>query len=272
MLRLLRTEVTNAYSPLCNRMRSCEDSVVSLQLYITRCYSKHLSSSEHGTAAAGSFRHKRTQHLCSRPMRLQYEEARYQNITVLPRRLLLVRTYATYRSRHSKRDLYSVLNISPRATQSQIKDAYYKMSMKYHPDRNKGSEEAHERFTQITEAYSVLGQYEKRKKYDKGLLRDYAPPPSVHHHHQQPSSSFSMRKSKEVVYNFDEFYRAHYGDALRREQANRALKKRIYRQYEEEEHDETGDFNAHVLKVLMMVSLLITGWYFYGKSRKRNHH
>ena len=71
------------------------------------------------------------------------------------------------------KDLYSVLGVSPSATQQQVKEAFYELSMKYHPDRNMGSSEAHQKFTDLTEAYSVLGQYQLRKKYDKGLLQDY---------------------------------------------------------------------------------------------------
>lgn len=80
--------------------------------------------------------------------------------------------------REKPKDLYATLNVSPSATQQQVKDAYYKLSLKYHPDRNRGSVEAHQKFTDLTEAYAVLGQYELRKKYDKGLLHQY---PGRHH-------------------------------------------------------------------------------------------
>lgn len=79
------------------------------------------------------------------------------------------------------KDLYTVLNVSPSATQQQVKDAYYDLSMKYHPDRNMGSAEAHKEFTNITSAYSILGQYQLRKKYDKGLIQDYPEPPRTTH-------------------------------------------------------------------------------------------
>jgi len=83
--------------------------------------------------------------------------------------------------REKPRDLYAVLDVSPSATQQQVKDAFYKLSLKYHPDRNQGSLEAHQRFTDLTEAYSVLGQYELRKKYDKGLLHQYHGKPHTVH-------------------------------------------------------------------------------------------
>lgn len=52
----------------------------------------------------------------------------------------------------AKQNLYTILGLSPRATQSDIKKAYYKLSMQYHPDKNKGSEDAVEKFREITEA------------------------------------------------------------------------------------------------------------------------
>ncbi len=83
--------------------------------------------------------------------------------------------------REKPHDLYATLRLTPSATQQQVKEAYYALSMQFHPDRNKGSEEAHRKFTEITEAYSILGQYELRKKYDKGLIQQF---PGQHHNHK----------------------------------------------------------------------------------------
>lgn len=52
----------------------------------------------------------------------------------------------------AKQNLYSVLGLTPKATQSDIKKAYYKLSMQHHPDKNKGSAEAVEKFREISEA------------------------------------------------------------------------------------------------------------------------
>lgn len=64
-------------------------------------------------------------------------------------------------------NFYDSLEISPGATQADIKEAYYRLSMKYHPDKNKG-EEASVKFRQITEAYEVLRNVRLRRLYDKG--------------------------------------------------------------------------------------------------------
>lgn len=68
-----------------------------------------------------------------------------------------------------KDDFYADLEIQKTATALEIKNAYYELSKKYHPDKNKGSEKAAVRFRQITEAYEVLGNHGKRKRYDKGM-------------------------------------------------------------------------------------------------------
>jgi molecular chaperone DnaJ len=64
-----------------------------------------------------------------------------------------------------KPDYYEVLGVSKDASKDQIKDSYRKLAMQYHPDRNK-SPEAEEKFKEISEAYAVLSDDQKRQKYD----------------------------------------------------------------------------------------------------------
>ena len=66
----------------------------------------------------------------------------------------------------SKRDYYEVLNVPKNASKKEIKKAYRKLALKYHPDRNK-SPEAVEKFKEISEAYAVLSDDEKRVQYDR---------------------------------------------------------------------------------------------------------
>lgn len=65
------------------------------------------------------------------------------------------------------KDYYNVLGVSRNATQEQIKKAFRKLAVKYHPDKNPGNKEAEARFKEITEAQEVLGDPEKRKRYDQ---------------------------------------------------------------------------------------------------------
>jgi molecular chaperone DnaJ len=66
------------------------------------------------------------------------------------------------------RDLYSVLGVDKKASPDEIKKAYRKLARKYHPDTNPGDKQAEERFKEISAAYDVLGDPDKRKQYDRG--------------------------------------------------------------------------------------------------------
>lgn len=65
--------------------------------------------------------------------------------------------------------LYELLNVPRNATQSDIKGAYYKLSMIYHPDKNRGCEDAIKKFREITDAYEVLSNAKSRNQYDEGI-------------------------------------------------------------------------------------------------------
>lgn len=67
----------------------------------------------------------------------------------------------------AKRDYYEVLGVSKNASDDEIKKAYRKLAIKYHPDKNPGNKEAEEKFKEINEAHDVLSDKQKRARYDQ---------------------------------------------------------------------------------------------------------
>uniref|UniRef100_A0A3B4AQ97 J domain-containing protein n=1 Tax=Periophthalmus magnuspinnatus TaxID=409849 RepID=A0A3B4AQ97_9GOBI len=145
----------------------------------------------------------------------------------------------------SKSGYYDILGVSANATQAQIKTAYYKQSFAYHPDRNAGSDEATLRFSEINEAYTVLGNKALRKKYDRGLLSSSdltasarpstkdTPPASSTKRQSDPRRSVMDQEENARVFDFDKFFKAHYGEQLQRERDIRVRKVEMLKKREE---------------------------------------
>ena len=67
----------------------------------------------------------------------------------------------------NKRDYYEVLGVEKNASEAEIKKAYRKLAMKYHPDQNPGDKTAEEKFKEVNEAYEVLSDADKKARYDQ---------------------------------------------------------------------------------------------------------
>ena len=85
-----------------------------------------------------------------------------------------IKECSDYNKKHNRIDYYKILGVDKKASATDIKKAYRKLAMKYHPDRNNDSEEqkleAEKKFKRIAEAYGVLSDEKKRQMYDMGGL------------------------------------------------------------------------------------------------------
>ncbi|XP_061918046.1 dnaJ homolog subfamily C member 30, mitochondrial-like [Entelurus aequoreus] len=157
-----------------------------------------------------------------------------------------------YRSRTA---YYDILKVSPNATQAQIKTAYYKQCLVHHPDKNPGDEESARRFSEISEAYSVLGDHALKRKYDQGLMstsdvQGAAPPAST----DTPKSKASYQTGERPMFDFDAFYQAHYGEQLQRQREMQAQRKRAEELYKKREKQRRRSAVEMVALMLMFTA------------------
>ena len=97
------------------------------------------------------------------------------------------------------KDYYQTLEVPKTATKEEIKKSYKKLARKYHPDVNPGNHEAEEKFKAISEAYEVLGDEEKRKKYDQLGADWYYLVPDIHYSKQRTAE---LVTGERVVWEF----------------------------------------------------------------------
>ncbi len=97
------------------------------------------------------------------------------------------------------RDYYTLLGVSQTATSDEIRSAYRRLALKYHPDRNPGNKEAEDKFKEYTEAYGVLSDAEKRRLYDMGA---YSPDGG------EPSKTYSSDPIGTIFEMFDQAFGA----------------------------------------------------------------
>jgi curved DNA-binding protein len=113
------------------------------------------------------------------------------------------------------KDYYKILGLTKSATQDDIKKAFRKLAVKYHPDKNPGNKTAEEKFKEVNEANEVLGDPEKRKKYDElgENWQQYEKQgnPFQRQHGQYRGGSFGGEQTFEGAGDFSDFFESFFG-------------------------------------------------------------
>lgn len=107
---------------------------------------------------------------------------------------------------------YHVLGLNSKASAQDIKTAYYQLSLQYHPDKNSGCPESTAKFREITEAYEILSNPEKKKIYDErsDFQPQYYPNQAYNRGYYYPRYKKSPHTGKTKDFDYDEHFRKHY--------------------------------------------------------------
>lgn len=174
----------------------------------------------------------------------------------------LARLYSTRQNlKSSQRNHYDTLKITPHATQNEIKSAYYKLSLQYHPDKNK-NDYAKQKFQDISDAYEVLGNHELRKNYDRHMLLRQQPISD----NKQPKSQYrdNVYSGTTRIYNFDEWTQAHYGRQLH----SRRVRRSIYEEHKKMENMQNYGKKGpqYLIEIVLLLLTMTLVTFYYRKN------
>lgn len=164
----------------------------------------------------------------------------------------LVRLYSTKQGAKAK-NYYDTLKITPHATQNEVKSAYYKLTLQYHPDKN-NSEYAKQKFHDISEAYGVLGDHEQRKIYDRSVMLRRQPTMSTTA--EEPISYYKDKvySGSSKIYNFDAWTQAHYGKQMH---AGRLRRQMYEREKAIREMQKSSEDNSQIMQIAVLLFTLV---------------
>ncbi|CAF0748365.1 unnamed protein product [Brachionus calyciflorus] len=186
-------------------------------------------------------------------------------------------------SRNSK-DYYEVLDLKKNATKREIKQAYYRLSKKYHPDINK-EQGSDEKFKTIHEAYEVLGDERKKLDYDMSSNQGFYPSAS------NTAEGFTPRAYKKRTgpvysgssHNFEEHFQAHYGHGMKKTPKAASASARGHHSYKMSEEElknywNTKEFshddyqtelrNDLFFRSLIVIVILVAGYLVIKKAKE----
>lgn len=178
---------------------------------------------------------------------------------------------------------YDTLEVKSTASIKEIKQSYYKLSKKYHPDVNK-NKDAEEKFKKIQSAYQVLGDEDKKLEYDRNINsndRFGRHPNTSHSSHATPGMNVFRARSTHVhtgntsTYNFDEYYKMHYYDMMKRRHAE-ILREKAYwdkMRHTKREKEMEKELSKHVwLRLLsLLLSFFLMGFLALELNRDEEH-
>lgn len=168
----------------------------------------------------------------------------------------LARLYSSRSNIKSSKNHYDTLKITPYATQNEVKSAYYKLSLQYHPDKNK-SGYAKQKFHDISEAYEVLGNHELRKIYDRDTVIHQSPGSTTAQEFTSPNKDKTY-SGRSRIYNFDEWTHAHY----ERQMHMYRMRREIYEQNKQMEELDRNEKNPRVMKfILLLLTIAVAATY-----------
>jgi len=109
-------------------------------------------------------------------------------------------------------DYYKILDIDRSATNNEVKTAYHKLALKYHPDRNPDNKQAEEKFKEATQAYEVLSDQKKRTQYDQF---GHAGPEGM-----GSGTNYSNMNMEDIFENFGDIFGSMFGGNRQKRKQN----------------------------------------------------
>ena len=171
------------------------------------------------------------------------------------------RTFASARTEFPDTCLYSLLKVSPNASQKQIKTAYYELSLVLHPDKQGlDSSKSNEGFAQITEAYNILSDKNSRRNYDR--FRRILSQRTVQRNdfHKEDIKKHQLNANRQ----YDTWTRLHYLNAMHLR--NERIKRDRLRDINSEEEKEAKNSRIKIITIVIAASLVF--WLFPKKKYK----
>lgn len=168
---------------------------------------------------------------------------------------------------------YDVLGLTRKATQPEIKSAYFKLSKLYHPDVNK-DHRAIAKFQEVSEAYEILGKVTSRRKYDDSFLRPIvtnknknptpywtsSDPGNENRFQDNKTNTSNQKKGRQYVKDFDNFNATHYSK-LRDKKQDWMHEDSFLNDCKPLSHDKIDSFNMTVVGGTLASGLLIYIFY-----------